>query len=222
MAKHLKFSALIATVILATLTSASIRLPPTSHPLHYDLQLTINVDEAKFYGNVTIKLLVTSDNVSLIALNCHEVQVSDGLIYLASDNTQTNLLNRINPRPSSQIIEILTDSPLDQNTEYVLRLSFEGAIRSDLKGLYMSSYWTNGTKRWVISRFLSAQVACDSFEYYSSRRNIATTFFAPHYARMAFPCYDEPQYKATFDVRITNHVKYHALGNSAPSSIVQT
>lgn len=51
---------------------------------------------------------------------------------------------------------------------------------------------------------------------------MATTFFAPHYARMVFPCYDEPSYKATFNVQITNAIKYHALANAAPASNSQT
>lgn len=148
-------SALIGVIFCASLVVASIRLPATTRPLHYDLRLNINVDEAKFSGSVAIRLNVTSENVNLIALNYHELQVSDVLIYGASDNTQGNLLNRINPIPASQIMEFSTNSSLVQFSEYVLQMKFDGAIRSDLKGLYMSSYWINGTKRWALMCYLS-------------------------------------------------------------------
>lgn len=57
-------------------------------------------------------------------------------------------------------------------------------------------------------------------QLFRSFRNIATTFFAPHYARMVFPCYDEPHYKATFDVHITHGNQFHALGNAKIKSRV--
>lgn len=154
-----QISALIGVIFCAPLLVASIRLLATTRPLHYDLRLNINVDEAKFSGNVAIRLNVTSENVNLIALNYHELQVSDVLIYAASDNTQGNLLNRINPIPASQIIEFSTNSSLVQFSEYVLQMKFDGAIRSDLKGLYMSSYWINGTKRWALMCYLSYHCA---------------------------------------------------------------
>lgn len=130
------------------LVSASIRLPTTTYPINYKLSLNIDVDAASYSGSVAIRLNVTNENVNLIALNYHEqVAVSDVLIYLASDGTQSNLLSRINPQATTQIIEFTTNSTLVPYSEYVLRMAFEGAIRSDLKGLYMSSYWINGTRR---------------------------------------------------------------------------
>lgn len=47
-----------------------------------------------------------------------------------------------------------------------------------------------------------------------SIRHIATTFLAAAYARMIFPCYDEPQLKAKFSIHISHAAKYHALSNS--------
>jgi len=57
-----------------------------------------------------------------------------------------------------------------------LHLKFSGALTEGLRGLYLSK---------------------------SSRRLYAVTQFEGTYARMMFPCFDEPSFKATFDLAVT-------------------
>jgi len=56
-----------------------------------------------------------------------------------------------------------------------LTIAYSGSLRGDLRGFYLSR---------------------------SATRNYAVTQFAPTDARRAFPCFDEPAYKATFDVSL--------------------
>lgn len=55
-------------------------------------------------------------------------------------------------------------------------------------------------------------------------RYLATTQFEDKHARSAFICYDEPEYKATFAVKLTipDAPGYHALSNGLVKETIGT
>lgn len=55
------------------------------------------------------------------------------------------------------------------------------------------------------------QVQIDSIG--SSFRVMVASKFQPTYARQAFPCFDEPEYKATYDITLVKPTNYVALSN---------
>jgi aminopeptidase N len=67
-----------------------------------------------------------------------------------------------------------------------------------------------------------------TFIFYFSYRWMAATQFQTTFARRAFPCFDEPKFKATFKVSIDRPITYEpALTNtmleeSYPITFVQT
>ncbi|XP_052090870.1 uncharacterized protein LOC127727793 [Mytilus californianus] len=75
--------------------------------------------------------------------------------------------------------------------EYVLSMEFRGPLQTDLKGFYLSSYTEGGNKRYL-----------------------ATTQFQPTDARKAFPCFDEPEFKAVFNITVVRKVGWLSLSNT--------
>ena len=71
-----------------------------------------------------------------------------------------------------------------------VHLEFEGILNDRLLGFYRSKYQQNGKTKYL-----------------------ATTQFEAADARRAFPCWDEPEAKATFDISIIADNKFTAISN---------
>lgn len=74
--------------------------------------------------------------------------------------------------------------------EHVVTISFSGTITDGMHGLYPCYYEHDGVKKELLA-----------------------TQFESHHAREAFPCIDEPEAKATFDVTLTTEQDVTVLGN---------
>lgn len=73
----------------------------------------------------------------------------------------------------------------------ILEVSFLGYMTDEMAGFYRSYYIENGQKVWL-----------------------GTTQFQSTDARKAFPCFDEPGFKATFQVSIDHPSDMHAVSNT--------
>lgn len=74
--------------------------------------------------------------------------------------------------------------------EHLVVVSFEGTITDAMHGMYPCYFEHDGTKKELIA-----------------------TQFESHHAREVFPCIDEPEAKATFDVTLTTEQDVTVLGN---------
>ena len=74
--------------------------------------------------------------------------------------------------------------------EHTITLTFEGKITDPMHGLYPCYYKVEGEKKELLA-----------------------TQFESHHAREVFPCIDEPEAKATFDLTLTTEADVAVLGN---------
>ena len=86
---------------------------------------------------------------------------------------------------------ITVDAPALRAGEATLRLRFRGRLTDDLVGFYRSTYTAED----------------------GTTRTLATTQFEAPHARRAFPCFDEPEFKAVFSIALEVEDGLVALSN---------
>lgn len=89
-----------------------------------------------------------------------------------------------------ELLIIEFSEPMVLIGSYILTIKFHGVLNNDLKGFYKSTYNQNGIEKYI-----------------------ATTQFEATDARRAFPCFDEPNFKATFGVSIVHQKDKTVLSN---------
>lgn len=85
--------------------------------------------------------------------------------------------------------QLKLEAPLSAG-DHTIRLDFEGTITDGMHGLYPCYYDVNGDKKELLA-----------------------TQFESHHAREVFPCIDEPEAKAIFDVTLVTESGVEVLGN---------
>jgi aminopeptidase N len=175
----------------------SFRLPNNSIPLDYNVLITtgIHIPDFSFTGRVLIRFrtLEASSNITINfkQLTIHQVHLFDGN-HIQVENFVNFEVNHF-----TELMVVRPSMLLPANTEFVLRVDYNGTMRTDSYGYYRGVYLDeNGNQRWF-----------------------GATQFQATDARHAFPCYDEPQFRTTFTIQIRNHQSYHALGNRPIVSI---
>jgi puromycin-sensitive aminopeptidase len=152
----------------------SARLTRGVLPTDYHLEIETDADATRFTGEVTIALQIMQ-STSAIVLHAKDLDVE--LVGLTQG--EHGLPASLSLDPANERITIRTERPLEESgAQLVLR--FGAPVSSGLLGYYRSTY----TDTAGVERVLAA-----------------TQFEAPH-ARRAFPCFDEPEFKAQFFVTL--------------------
>ncbi|KAG8184338.1 hypothetical protein JTE90_005356 [Oedothorax gibbosus] len=172
------------------------RLPEYQVPLHYDLQLHPILEKDLFIGTVAIdvQLLRPSGCLVLHSLDLRLSRVS------VKDNAGQELeIEKFFLHQENDYVVIMTRDKMAAGL-YRLYIEFEGDLKMNLKGLYKSSYVDPET---------------------NEKRFLATTQFESIDARRAFPCFDEPNFKTTFNVSIIHDHRHFALSNAIEESTTE-
>ncbi|KAK1134886.1 hypothetical protein K0M31_007653 [Melipona bicolor] len=184
---------LLTTMNTESVPDLSFRLPKEVKPLHYDVYLHPDLEKGTFQGKVTI-LIDVLNRRSYIALHQKDLNITSTALntYDREENFEFELLDLIQI-PKYEMFVVPTKNELHTGL-YHLSFEFNGALQPDkIVGFYSSKY-------------KDAQ---------NRTRYIATSKFEPTYARRAYPCFDEPAFKAEFTVKLVHPTgdNYGALSN---------
>lgn len=162
------------------------RLPRTVIPSHYDLTLEPDLAAAKFSGRETIRVEIT-ETVTEILLNAHQLQIQRAELR----NGDTRIGASAELVEEDQRARIKLEREATAGT-WDLDLEFTGILNDQLVGFYRSTF-----------------TDVDGVE-----QPIATTQFEATDARRAFPCWDEPDFKAVFAVTLIVPENLLAVSNA--------
>lgn len=103
-----------------------------------------------------------------------------------------------------------------------LTLEFVGELNDKMKGFYRSKYThPNGETRYAAATQFEVQSVCLFFIKFLMNWFVFANVLQPTDARRAFPCWDEPAVKATFDITLVAPKDRVALSNMVSSMPVE-
>jgi puromycin-sensitive aminopeptidase len=176
--------------------NADYRLPRTAVPRRYRLQFAPDIEAATFTGHVAIELDLTA-RVTEIVCNAAELEVSGASIRAAGSGETTSLDVRLDVRLDERLERAVLSAPTGLEPGfYVLECAFAGVLNDKLRGFYRS-------------RFTDPA---------GNEHTLATTHFESTDARRAFPCFDEPDFKAVFSIALDVDESLFAVSNGAETS----
>ncbi|MCZ6891802.1 MAG: M1 family metallopeptidase [Chloroflexi bacterium] len=174
-------------------TPSEFQLPPHVRPLKYSLSLTPDLERFTFKGEETVEVEVTKPT-SEVVLNAVDIRVQTAAVRLGDGTTVTPVETRYDESAETVTFVFGGQLPVGQAK---LELAFTGELHDRLHGFYRSVY----------------RSATDGAE-----RTLATTQFEATDARRAFPCWDEPALKASFEVALVVPSQLSVVSNTSIAS----
>ncbi|XP_058049114.1 glutamyl aminopeptidase [Ahaetulla prasina] len=164
------------------------RLPNYFHPVHYDLDLTPEMEAEVYTGMVNISISLEKQTTRHLWLHLRETKITE-IPELRTSSGQVIAIKRCFGYERHEYVVIEAEEDLHPSS-YFLSMKFKGYLNGSLVGFYRTSYEENGKTKYI-----------------------AATDHEPTDARKSFPCFDEPNKKATFNISITHERDYEALSN---------
>lgn len=167
------------------------RLYRQFQPKHYDLQLEIDPEKMTFTGSVVITGKMVGRPSQRITLHQKDLKISEAYVRRTDKKGEkVYKVNRINNQKSYDEVRLHCSEMLYPG-DYNLMVNFEGKISRNMEGIYPCFFKQDDQEQKLIA-----------------------TQFESHHAREAFPCIDEPEAKATFDLILDTPVVKTVLSNT--------
>jgi aminopeptidase N/puromycin-sensitive aminopeptidase len=177
----------LGLVFVGGMSAWAQRLPGGVRPEHYSLTITPDLKAATFSGSETIEIELDAPT-NAVTLNAAELEFGPTKAFVGTDGSNSG---------GAQTATITLDETKQQATltfayqlpagPVTLQIAFTGILNNKLRGFYLSK---------------------------TKLRNYGVTQFEATDARRAFPCFDEPALKATFDVTLVIDTGDTAISNT--------
>ncbi len=161
------------------------KLPKEIRPTEYAIRIAPDLEKLTFTGSETVKLAVEKP-VTKIVLNALEMEIAS-----ASLDGQSLPRKAIELNEKDETLTLTLPNELAAG-EHELALKFSGQINAQGQGLFYARYQEQGEKEKKIM--------------------LGTQFEATD-ARRMFPCWDEPSFRARFQLTAVVPEKFMAVSN---------
>lgn len=168
------------------------RLYTQFQPESYDLTWEIDETAMRFRGHVTVHGRKVGRPSQRITFHTNGVKVTSGKITFRDKKGERELpLARINHQKTLHEVRLHTKDKVFPG-QYTVEMTFEAPITDGMTGIY-PCYWKDAKSR---------------------DQKLFATQFESHHAREAFPCIDEPEAKAVFNLTLITQDGIEVLGNT--------
>jgi len=189
------------------------RLYTQFQPESYDLTWDIDEAQMRLRGQVKIIGKKVGRPSKRLTFHANGLKVTSGVVTVRDKKGEHEVaLSRINHQKTLHEVRLHSDSQLFPG-HYTIEMEFEAPITDAMTGIY-PCYWKDSE---------------------SNPQKLFATQFESHHAREAFPCIDEPEAKAIFNLTLITQEGVEVLSNtpvktqekterdlSSPSSRLQT
>jgi puromycin-sensitive aminopeptidase len=166
------------------------RLPKTATPKRYEIRLIPDLAQFTFAGEETIAIVVNSPTAEIV-LNALEIEID----RVSIERGSTSMNGKAELDSKKERATLRFERPLEAG-EWALRIGFRGILNDKLHGFYRSQYE----------------------DAVGKVHTVATTQFESTDARRAFPCWDEPETKASYRVTLVVDENLAAISNARVES----
>jgi len=167
------------------------RLYKSFQPEHYVLSIELDEAAMRFSGHVVITGKKVGRPSERITFHANGLKITAGKIIVHDKKGVREVpVTRINQQKSLHEVRLHTEAMLYPGS-YDIEMSFEAPINAGMTGIYPCNF-TDG----------------------KIEKKLFATQFESHHAREAFPCIDEPEAKAVFDLTLITQAGVEVLANT--------
>jgi aminopeptidase N len=161
------------------------------HPTHYTIDIDPDRESMKLTGTVTVTGKKVGRPSQRLTFHQNGLKVTEASIVRHDKRgDQTFAVTRINSQDSFDEVRLHVEEQLFPG-DYEVTMRYEGEITRPMDGVYPCF-----------------------FKQGDQEKKLIATQFESHFARQAFPCIDEPEAKATFDLTLASPVGETVISNT--------